>query len=121
MKETNQTLKEFAESLKQGSNQTLTEIADKLKQLTMQVETYAREQEEMTRFCNKFMNFDQACEYLGVTRSALHTMTCRKKIPYYKPSGRAIYFLENDLLAWIEAKRVKSAAEIESEAAALIV
>ena len=68
---------------------------------------------------NPFLTFAQACEYLGLTANSLYTMTCRKRIPYYKPTGKNIYFLESDLLAWIQSKRIDTADETESQAAAL--
>lgn len=99
-------------------------LADALKLLSVQVETMQAQQEREQREAtptNKYMTFEQARQFLGVTRSALYTMCCRKRVPYYKPSGKALYFLQEDLEGWITSKRVKSAAEIESEASTLII
>lgn len=98
-------------------------LAENLRQLTAQFEEFATEQAkiEANKPKNPYLTFAQACEFLGVTRTAMYTMTCRKQIPYYKPNGKNVYFLESDLLAWIGSKRVKSNKEIESEAAALCV
>lgn len=101
----------------------LQQIAETLRNLTMQVVSLQAQQEREREVApeNKYMTFEQACKFLGVTRSALYTMTSRKKVPHYKPSGKAVYFLREDLERWITAKRVKSNDELMSEAAALIV
>ena len=96
------------------------EFGGKLKSLVEQfqeLESLAAMEEQKPK--NPYLTFAQACEYLGISANSLYTMTCRKKIPYYKPSGKSIYFLESDLLAWIQSKRVDTAEETESQAAAI--
>jgi len=43
------------------------------------------------------------------------------KIPFYKPSGKRVYFHKEDLDKWIQRKRVKTMEEIEQEAIEYIV
>lgn len=96
----------------------LYDIKNALTLLTTQVEILIEEQEREQREAtptNKYLTLEQASQFLGVTRSALYTMCCRKRVSYYKPSGRALYFLQEDLESWITSKRVKSSAEIEQE------
>ncbi len=48
-------------------------------------------------------------------------MTHTMKIPFYKPSGKRVYFHKEDLDKWIQRKRVKTMEEIEQEAIEYIV
>ena len=63
-----------------------------------------------------FITFETACEYLGVTSSQMYQFTHRKQIPYYRPTGRRLYFLKSDLNAFISSNRIATAAEIEEKA-----
>lgn len=101
----------------------LKEFADALKTLSARLEEFANIEKEATTVspCPTYLTLKQACEYLGVTRASLYTMMCRKKIPYYKPAGKNTYFLQSDLDEWIGHGRIKSASEIEAEAAKLCV
>ena len=102
---------------------TLQGLAANLRHLTAQFEEFAIDQarKEAETPKNPYLTLSQACLFLGVSKTALYTMTCRKQIPYFKPNGKNIYFLEKDLIDWIESKRVKTVEETESEAAALCV
>jgi|GEM_PF-1117748 excisionase family DNA binding protein len=102
---------------------TLQGLAANLRHLTAQFEEFAIDQarKEAETPKSPYLTLSQACLFLGITKTALYTMTCRKQIPYFKPNGKNIYFLEKDLINWIESKRVKTVEETESEAAALCV
>lgn len=63
-----------------------------------------------------FITFETACEYLGVTSSQMYQFTHRKQIPYYRPTGRRLYFLKSDINAFISSNRIATAAEIEEKA-----
>jgi len=43
-------------------------------------------------------------------------MTCHNALPYYKPSGKKIYFKKSELEEWIFKHRIKSSEDIEKEA-----
>jgi excisionase family DNA binding protein len=45
--------------------------------------------------------FQQACRYLSLKPSYLYKLTSLKKIPFYKPSGKKLYFKRKDLDKWI--------------------
>ena len=92
-------LKELAEAL--------SDAAQRLAQ--MAVETPAP--------VSKFINLQQAADFLGITRNALYKLTSKKEIPYYKPTGKAIYFLPSDLEEWQSRGRQGSRYEMESELA----
>ena len=54
---------------------------------------------------DKVMSFREACAYLGYAPSYLYKLTYQKKIPYYKPTGKMIFFSKNELEEWIFKNR----------------
>ena len=53
----------------------------------------------------------------GLSKSHLYKLVCRKSIPYYKSDGgKLTYFDKSEVEAWQLQHRVKTSAEIESEA-----
>ena len=61
------------------------------------------------------LSIDEACKYTGFKKSYLYQLTHLKKIPFFKPNGKMIYFSKNDLRQWIFQNRHKSRQEIKSE------
>ena len=58
----------------------------------------------------------------GLSKSHLYKLVCGKKIPYYKSDGgKLTYFDKRELTSWQLQHRVKTVAEIETEAANYIV
>ena len=66
-----------------------------------------------------FMTTDEAAEWLGVSKATLYGWLSKKKIPYYKPTGRKVWIAIEDLNNFVlnRKARVKSNREIEEEAA----
>lgn len=60
--------------------------------------------------------FNEAAEYLGISKSYLYKLTSGGKIPYFKPFGKKIYFDKVMLDDWVYQNPVKGAADIETEA-----
>ena len=50
-----------------------------------------------------FLNVVEATIYLGLSKSALYKLTSSNQIPFFKPSGKLIYFKQADLDNWIES------------------
>lgn len=61
---------------------------------------------------------DEAARYMGVSKSYLYKLTCRKEIPHYKPMGKVCYFNRLELEEWLQSNRVSTADEIEGRAQA---
>jgi excisionase family DNA binding protein len=58
----------------------------------------------------------------GLSKSHLYKLVCQKKIPYYKSDGgKLTYFDKSEVEAWQLQHRVKTADELEAEAANYIV
>ncbi len=64
----------------------------------------------------KPFTFNEAAEYLGISKSYLYKLTSGGKIPYYKPFGKKIYFDKVMLDDWVYSKPVKGTPDIEAEA-----
>jgi len=46
-------------------------------------------------------NFYEACIFLELSNSHLYKMTSSKQIPYYKPTGKKLYFKRTELIEWL--------------------
>jgi len=62
---------------------------------------------------NKPMSFEEACKYLNCSKSFLYKCTHKHSIPFYKPSGKKIFFSKKDLDEWIFKTRIRSEAELD--------
>ena len=54
------------------------------------------------------LTMDDAVLYTGLGKSYLYFLTCKKKIPFYKPNGKNIYFKKSELNDWLQRNRVAS-------------
>ena len=64
------------------------------------------------------LSLDEVVSYTGFTRRYLLKLTSLRKIPYYKPLGKSIFFRRDELEAWLTTGRIKPITEIEAEAQA---
>lgn len=62
------------------------------------------------------LTFEEAVMFTGLAKSYLYKLTGGGKIPYYKPSGKLIYFQREELERWMLRNPVKTADEIEQQA-----
>ncbi|HOO95973.1 MAG TPA: helix-turn-helix domain-containing protein [Proteiniphilum sp.] len=62
------------------------------------------------------LTFDEAVMFTGLAKSYLYKLTASGKIPYYKPSGKLIYFDRSELERWMLRNPIKTADEIEQQA-----
>ena len=51
--------------------------------------------------------FQEASEYLRISKSYLYKLTSTKQILHYKPNGKLIYFIKDDLDDWIMQNQIK--------------
>lgn len=67
--------------------------------------------------CTKeVLTADEACRYMGVSRSYLYKLTMRKEIPHYKPLGKMCYFNRSELEKWLQNNRVATCNELAGKA-----
>lgn len=62
------------------------------------------------------MTVDDLSAYLDLQPSYIRKMTHNKKIPYYKPNEKKLYFLREEIDEWVLSSRVATAEELRSEA-----
>jgi excisionase family DNA binding protein len=62
-------------------------------------------------------NFDELTVYTGLSKSYLYKLTSTGQIPHSKPNGKVIFFEKILIDQWLLRNRVKTAGEIEMEAA----
>lgn len=72
------------------------------------------EQQEINQ--KKVLTLKEAARYTGFSQSALYQLTHSKKIPYYKPTGKVIFFEREELEKWLLSNRVSTTADIEQKA-----
>ncbi|MFA7360357.1 MAG: helix-turn-helix domain-containing protein [Candidatus Kapaibacterium sp.] len=57
------------------------------------------------------LTFSDACKYLCVSESTLYKLTSFRKIEYYKPNGKMIYFSKVQLNSYIKSRKVLKKTE----------
>ncbi len=62
------------------------------------------------------LTFDEAVQYMGVSKSHLYKLTASKRIPHYKPDGKLLHFKRSELEAWIFKNRIAPIEEIKEQA-----
>lgn len=69
---------------------------------------------ESALYCIKgTLNFKEAREYLDLSNSQLYKLTRNGDIPYYKPTGKLIYFNKQELDEWVCQNHSEGDAECE--------
>ncbi len=64
------------------------------------------------------LDFQQACDYLGLSESYLYKLTHKKLIPHYKmPTGKKLIFVKSELDEWLLSSPVGTEKDINQQAA----
>lgn len=58
-----------------------------------------------------FLTFDEACQYLEISKSCLYKLTSGCLIPHYSPRGKFIYFKREELEEYVLQNRRGTVAE----------
>lgn len=67
---------------------------------------------ENALYCIKgTLNFKEAREYLSLSNSQLYKLISSGGIPYYKPTGKLIYFSKQELDEWVCRNHSETNAE----------
>lgn len=61
------------------------------------------------------LNFQEACLYTGMSPSQLYKLTKSNKIPYYKPTGKLLFFNKQELDEWLCRYQEKNMEEEKNE------
>ncbi|GAL84247.1 hypothetical protein MYP_1475 [Sporocytophaga myxococcoides] len=49
-----------------------------------------------------FLNTSEASDFLNITKNNLYRLIKDKKVKFYKPNGKNLYFKKEDLISYIE-------------------
>lgn len=71
---------------------------------------------ELLKAPKQIMSFEQFCEYASISKSHGYRLTHSLSIPFYRPTGKLIYFEKAEVDMWLRRNRVKSLPEIQEEA-----
>ncbi|KAA6342141.1 hypothetical protein EZS27_010096 [termite gut metagenome] len=62
------------------------------------------------------LSFDEASEFLNLSKSYLYKLTSSGQIPHYKPQGKMLYFEKSELENWLRQNPVKTNQQIQQDA-----
>ena len=66
------------------------------------------------------LSFDEASEFLNLSKSYLYKLTSSGQIPHYKPQGKMLYFEKSELENWLRQNPVKTNQQVMQEAEAYL-
>ena len=69
----------------------------------------------------KMLSIDDVSVLTGLSKSHLYKMTCRHQIPYYKPSGKLMYFDKAEIEEWMRQNRIETTDEAEQRALSYVI
>ena len=72
--------------------------------------------EKIAYAAKEFLNIDEVAAYLQVSKGYVYKLTMQKELTVYKPNGKNIFILRDDLNRWIKRNPCFSNAEIERQA-----
>ena len=62
------------------------------------------------------LDLSDAANYLHISKGSLYNLVHFKKITFYKPGGKLLYFLKKDLDAYISKGRILANFEVNRKA-----
>jgi excisionase family DNA binding protein len=65
--------------------------------------------------------FDECCRYTGISKTYMYKLTCTNRVPHFKPHGKIIYFSKDEIDKWLMKNPIKTAEQVEQEAATYLV
>ena len=72
--------------------------------------------EQLLRGQKNVLNFSEACDFTGISPSYMYKLTHNARIPHYKPHGKNVYFLREELEQWLLQNPVRTAEQKDREA-----
>lgn len=61
-------------------------------------------------------SFEEASQFLNLSKSYLYKLTSGNLIPHYKPQGKMLYFEKSELEEWLRQNPVKTKEQLAEEA-----
>ncbi len=72
--------------------------------------------EKIAYTAKDFLNIDEVAAYLQVSKGYVYKLTMLKELTVYKPNGKNIFILRDDLNQWIKRNPSFTNSEIERQA-----
>ncbi len=72
----------------------------------------------MTLENKEILTLEEVALYTGYSKSHIYKLTHKNKIPFYKPSGKTLFFKFDEVKNYLLGNRISSQKEIESQASA---
>ena len=85
-------------------------------QMSLTVEERLDRIEQLLRGQKNVLNFSDACDFTGISPSYMYKLTHNARIPHYKPHGKNVYFLREELEQWLLQNPVRTAEQKDREA-----
>lgn len=63
------------------------------------------------------LTIKEAAAFLSISVGTVRRIVRERRIPAYRPGGKVLYLLPEDLLNYVKSNRLKSRQEIDQEAA----
>ena len=78
------------------SNISLDDLATRLADRVSEIQTKRQQFLNPIQKQEEFLNIDQACEFLKLAKPTIYTLTCKKKIPFFK-KGKKVLTCPNNI------------------------
>lgn len=62
------------------------------------------------------LSFNEACQYLCISKAYLYKLTSTMQIPHFCPQGKRLYFNRTELEEWLQRNRRVTADEVDQVA-----
>lgn len=59
------------------------------------------------------LDVDDVVALTGLSKGFVYKLTCRKKIPHYKPNSKLLYFDRQEIESWMKQNRVNTMNKVE--------
>ena len=99
--------------MEENVQKVLSEVLERMTQLEKRMNEIIMTQKEM-------MSFEEARQYLNLSRSYLHKLCSSRLIQYFKPGGKLVYFKRADLDEWLKRHVCAPAALLKTKAIELL-
>ena len=93
-----------------------TKVMDGIHQVLEQLSEITKRLDQQTLLKKSIFTFEEACQYIGISTSFCYKLTSTNKIPFYRPTGKLIFFKRTDLDEWLLRNRQSTVDEIENSA-----
>ena len=80
------------------------------------IESRVSKLEQSLFIVKSILSFDEASEFLNLSKSYLYKLTSSGQIPHYKPQGKMLYFEKSELESWLRQNPVKTNLQFLQEA-----